>query len=55
MSRTIEGTLPGDAIIGFELHDYETGDKVADAEDSTLSDMDGYVEAPRSRPSPARR
>lgn len=40
----IEGTLPGDAIIGFELHDYETGDKVADAEDSTLSDMDGYVE-----------
>ena len=40
----IEGTLPGDSIIGFELHDYESGDKVADAEDSTLSDMDGYVE-----------
>lgn len=40
----IEGTLPGDAIIGFELHDYESGDKVADAEDSTLSDMDGYKE-----------
>lgn len=40
----IEGTLPGDSIIGFELHDYETGDKVADTEDSTLSDMDGYKE-----------
>ena len=40
----IEGTLPGDSIVGFELHDYETGDKVADAEDSTLSDMDGYEE-----------
>ena len=40
----IEGTLPGDTIIGFELHDYETGDKVMDAEDSTLSDMDGYTE-----------
>lgn len=40
----IEGTLPGDSTIGFELHDYESGDKVADAEDSTLSDMDGYKE-----------
>lgn len=40
----IEGTLPGDSIVGFELHDYESGDKVADAEDSVLSDMDGYEE-----------
>ena len=40
----IEGTLPGDSTVGFELHDYATGDKVADAEDSKLSDMDGYEE-----------
>lgn len=40
----IEGTLPGDSTVGFELHDYASGDKVADAEDSVLSDMDGYEE-----------
>ena len=40
----IEGTLPGDSTVGFELHDYATGDKVADAEDSKLSDMNGYEE-----------
>lgn len=40
----IEGTLPDDTVVGFELHDYDTGDLVAETEDSILSDMDGFEE-----------
>ena len=37
----IEGCLPEDAIANFELHDYETGDKVAETGDTTLKEL-GY-------------
>lgn len=37
----IEGCVPDDAIADFELHEYETGDKVAETGDKTLKDL-GY-------------
>lgn len=37
----IEGCLPDDAIANFELHEYETGDKVAETSDKTLKEL-GY-------------
>ena len=37
----IEGCLPTDALINFDLHDYETGDKVGTTGDVTLGDL-GY-------------
>lgn len=37
----IEGCLPEDAVANFELHDYGTGDKVAETGDTTLKEL-GY-------------
>ena len=37
----IEGCVPDDVIADFELHEYETGDKVAETGDKTLKDL-GY-------------
>lgn len=37
----IEGCVPDDAIADSELHEYETGDKVAETGDKTLKDL-GY-------------
>lgn len=37
----IEGCLPSKATANFELHDYETGDKVAETGDTTLEQL-GY-------------
>lgn len=37
----IEGCLPEDAVANFELHDYGTGDKVAETGDTTFKEL-GY-------------
>lgn len=38
----VEGDLPADSTVGFELHDYKTGEKVTETKPMKLSDLDGY-------------